>query len=85
MNNTELEKVADTLHRVRVMRRGATTAQFYNLWRTATRDLEFLRTGHYEVDGVVPVCARNDYGWVRESANFLWCWSAGNFWVQIKG
>lgn len=31
MNNTELEKVADTLHRIRVMRRGAAAAQFYNL------------------------------------------------------
>ncbi|HDD1919417.1 TPA: hypothetical protein ACTNSM_004412 [Salmonella enterica subsp. enterica serovar Enteritidis] len=77
MNNTELEKVADTLHRIRVMRRDA-AAQFYNLWCTATRDPGFLRTGHYEVNEVSPI-------WVRESANFLWCWSAGNFWVQIKG
>ncbi|ECH0398404.1 hypothetical protein FPC12_06995 [Salmonella enterica] len=84
MDNTELEKVADTLHRVRVMRRAAAAAQFYNLWRTTTRDPGFLRTGHYEVNGVTPVRARKDYGWVRESDNFLWCWSAGNFWVQIK-
>lgn len=32
MNNTELENVADTLHKVRVMRRGAGLAQFYNMW-----------------------------------------------------
>lgn len=71
MNNAELEKVSDTLHKVRVMRRGAGLEQFYNMWRTATRDPEFLRTGYYFTKGIIPIRARGDYGWVRETPNLL--------------
>ena len=84
MNNAELEKVSDTLHKVRVMRRGAGLEQFYNMWRTATRDPEFLRTGYYFTKGIIPIRARGDYGWVRETPNLLWCWAHGEVWVRVK-
>ena len=55
MNNTELKTAAENLHKVRVMRRGAGLEQFYNMWRTATRDPEFLRTGYYFTKGIFKV------------------------------
>lgn len=84
MNNTELETVAQKLHKVRVMARGAGLEQFYNMWRTATRDPEFLSTGYYFCKDVYPIRARKDYGLVRETPNLLWCWGHGEFWVGVK-
>lgn len=59
MNNTELKTVAEYNHKIRVMRRGAGLEQFYNMWRTATRDPEFLSTFN---KGIIPIRARKDYG-----------------------
>ena len=84
MNNTELETVAEKLHKVRVMARGAGLEQFYCMWRTATRDPDFLRTGCLLYNDVHPVRARKDYGRVRETPNLLWCWYCGEFWVRVK-
>lgn len=84
MNNTELETVAGKLHKVRVMARGAGLEQFYNMWRTATRDPEFLRTGCLLYKDVYPIRARKDYGVVNKTRNLLWCWSHGEFWVRVK-
>ena len=84
VNNTELETVAEKLHKVRVMRRGRGLEQFYNMWRTATHDPEFLRTGYYTINGVYPIRARKDNGLVRETPNLLWCWYCGEFWVSVK-
>lgn len=84
MNNTELKTAAENLHKVRVMRRGAGLEQFYNMWRTATRDPDFLRTGGYSTKGIIPIRARKDYGWVRETPNLLWCWAHGEFWVSVR-
>jgi hypothetical protein len=84
MNNTELKTVAEYNHKIRVMRRGAGLEQFYNMWRTATRDPDFLRTGYYFTKGIIPIRARKDYGWVRETPNLMWCWYCGEFWVHVK-
>lgn len=84
MNNTELETVAEKLDKVRVMARGAGLEQFYNMWRTATRDPDFMRTGCLLYKDVYPIRARKDYGWVRETPNLLWCWAHGEFWVRVK-
>lgn len=84
MNNTELGAVAEKLHKVRVMARGAGVEQFYNMWRTATRDPEFLRTGILLYKDVYPIRARTDYGVVNETRNLLWCWYCGEFWVRVK-
>lgn len=84
MDNTELETVAQKLHKVRVMARGAGLEQFYNMWRTATRDPEFLRTGILLYKDVYPVSARGYHGWVRETPNLLWWWVNGEFWVRVK-
>lgn len=84
MNNAELETVAEKFHKVRVMARGAGMEQFYNMWRTATRDPEFMRTGYYFTKGIIPIRTRKDYGWVRETPNLLWCWYCGEFWVHVK-
>ncbi|WQN07588.1 hypothetical protein [Escherichia phage vB-Eco-KMB36] len=65
MNNTELKTVAEYNHKIRVMRRGAGLERFYNMWRTATRDHEFLSTGYYFNKGIIPIRACKDYGWVR--------------------
>lgn len=84
MSNTELETVAEKLHKVRVMARGAGLEQFYNMWRTATRDPYFMRTGCLLFKDVYPIRARKDYGWVCETPNLLWCWAHGEFWVRVK-
>lgn len=73
MNNTELKTAAENLHKVRVVRRGAGLEQFYNMWRTATRDPDFLRTGCYSTKGIIPIRARKDYGWAH-----------GEFWVSVR-
>lgn len=84
MNNTELKTVAEYNHKIRVMRRGSGLEQFYNMWRTATRDPEFLRTGYYFTKGIIPIRARKDYGMVNNTRNLLWCWVHGEFWVRVK-
>lgn len=84
MNNAELKTAAETLRKVRVVRRGAGLEQFYNMWRAATRDPEFLCTGSVVYKDVFPIRARKDYRWVRETPNLLWCWGGGEFWVRVK-
>lgn len=84
MNITELEAIAEKLHKVRVMARGAGLEQFYNMWRTAMRDPDFLRTGILLYKDVYPIRARKDYGMVNKARNLLWCWSNGEFWVRVK-
>lgn len=84
MNNNELNYVSSSLHKIQVLRRGAGLEQFYNMWCTATRDPEFLRTGYYFINGVIPIRARTDYGWVRETPNLMWCWYCGEFWAHVK-
>nr|DAM60946.1 MAG TPA: hypothetical protein [Caudoviricetes sp.] len=84
MTVTELETVAEKLHKVRVMARGAGVEQFYNMWRTATRDPDFLRTGILLYKDVYPIRARSDYGLVCETPNLLWCRGPGEFWVRVK-
>lgn len=84
MDNNELNYVSSSLHKIQVLRRGAGLEQFYNMWRIATRDPEFLQTGYYSIKGIIPIRARKDYGWVRETPNLLWCWYCGEFWVRVK-
>lgn len=84
MNNTKLETVAEKLHKVRVMARGAGLEQFYSMWRTAMRYSDFLRTGCLLYKDIYPIRARKDYGWVSETPNLLWCWVHGEFWVRVK-
>lgn len=42
------------------------------------------RTGYYFIKGIIPIRARGDYGWVRETPNLMWCWYCGEFWVHVK-
>ena len=84
MNNNELNYVSSSLHKIQVLRRGAGLEQFYNMWRAATRDHEFLSTGYYFCKDVYPISARKDYGWVRRTEWLLWCWAGGEFWVHVN-
>lgn len=84
MDNTELETVAEKLHKARVIARGARLERFYNMWRTTTRDTKFLLTGILLHKDVYPIRARKDYGQVRETPNLLWCRTHGEFWVRVK-